>query len=279
MHTNKVQQSLLLIIKRYMYKHPAGCLVFLFFLSLGLKILAYTAGPLLSRDAALYCLMAQKWYETGSYQEMLRDFPGTGWIPPGFLWCLKSLMTTGLSVQTAGLLFNIFCGLLLIPIGYGLAWEIFRNKKLALITAAFFAVLPSVNQLSIEIIRDISGLCLIGAVLWLALAGIRRKNWIFWSFSALLAGINFLFRYESLECVPIIGIILTILVIKRIFPWKKAVAFSGIWFFIFIRSFVICAYWIEKKEIADSYNRYISGKIIKVVNKLSQNLTNEEKSK
>jgi 4-amino-4-deoxy-L-arabinose transferase-like glycosyltransferase len=279
MFTAKNQQSLLLRIKRYIYKHPAGCLVFLLLLSLGLKILAYKADPLLSRDAALYCLMAQTWYESGSYQEMLRVFPGTGWIPPGFLWCLKSLMATGLPIQNVGLVFNILCGLLLIPIGYGLAWEIFHKKKIALITAAFFAVLPPVNQLSIEIIRDISSLCLTGTVLWLALAGIRRKNWICLTLSALTAGINFLFRYESIECIPIIGIVLTILVIKRNFPWKKAVVFSGTWFLMFVISFVVCVSCIGKKDFLISYNRYLSGKIINVANKLSEVFNKGEKSK
>ena len=279
MVTAKIQNSLFLRIKRYIYRHPAGCLVFLFLLSLGVKILVYKANPLLSRDAALYCLMVQEWYNTGSYQEMLKAFSGAEWIPPGFLWCLKSLMSTELTVQTAGIAFNIFCGLLLIPIGYAFAWEIFHSKKIALITAAFLAVHPSINNLSIDITRDILSFTLQGAVLWCAIAGIRRKNWISWSLSALLAGMNFLVRYESLEYIPIIGIILTVLVIKRVFSWKKAVAFSGIWSAAFILSFVICAYGIGRKEIASSYSRYISGKINNVAKNLSGNLNNGENRK
>ena len=279
MFAAKNQQSLLLRIKRYIYRHPAGCLVFLFLLSFGLKIFACKADPLLSRDAALYCLMAQEWYKTGSYQEMLKAFPGAERLPPGFLWCLKSLIKTDWPVQTVGLIFNIICGLLLIPIGYGRAWEIFRNKKITLITAAFFAVLPSVNQLSIEIQRDIPGLCLTGAVLWSALAGIRRKNWILWNISALLTSVNFLFRYESLECIPIIEIILIYLVIKRKFPLAKAIFFSSMWFVLFALSFVIFVCGTKNEILFTAYNQYFLKHVHLVKKDLHKVLFQEEKSK
>ena len=223
--------------------------------------------------------MAQKWYETGSYQMMLQEIPGIAWIPPGFLWCLKSLLVLNIPVEITGVGFNIFCGVLLVPIVYALAWEIFHSQKIALITAAFLAVHPSINNLSIDITRDILSLTLQGAVLWCAIAGIRRKNWICWSLSALLAGMNFLVRYESIECIPIIGIILTVLIIKRKFPWKKAVIFSGIWLITFVVSFIICVSCMEKKDVLISYNRYLSGKTLNVSRKLSDAFKKGENSK
>ena len=236
-------------------------LVLLACLSLFLKILAFCVDPVVGSDGSFYCLMAQTWYKTGSYQAMLQEFSGTGWIPPGFLWCLKSLLELGLPVAASGVGLNIFFGISLVPVGYGLAWEITRNKKIALITAAFLAVHPQINDLSVEITRDMSYFCLQGVVLWSALAGIRRKSLWYFCLSGFLSGINFLVRYESVECIPLIGIVLLILVIKRQFPWKKALLFGIVWFGLFVFSFSLWAFGMGKRDIFSAYNRYFTGKI------------------
>ena len=110
-------------------KHPAWWLAALFVLSLGLKVAVWCYDPVIGRDAATYLHTTKEWAETGVMPQ--------SWIPP-MLFCLIRIgMFFGLDPEMAGVSINLLLGALITPVGCGIAYEITRNKKIALITAVF----------------------------------------------------------------------------------------------------------------------------------------------
>lgn len=193
-----------------------------------LKLLCWYLDPIVSRDGCLYIRLAQIWYDTGNFKDILRVHE-TG-IPPMFLYLMKCLMELGLSAENAGVWLNLILGTFTPLLAYGMAYEVTQRKDIAVCSAVLIACNPSMNEFSVEIQRDMIYLFLIGLVLWLLAAGIRRKCWSFWAWSGLTAGCSMLVRYETLEMLIIVPVILIQLCAGRYLYWKKCLCYAGLFY-------------------------------------------------
>ena len=235
-------------------EHTVLCLTGLLILSLCLKLAEHFLDPQLGRDASYYCHMAQDWYENG----VINRF---SWTPPLLTFLMKSCATIGISVQTAGLTLSILAGVLCTLAAYGIALETTDNKKTALIAAAFCAVHPGINTVSIQIGRDALYLCLAGFTVWCALAGIRKKSCLLWCISGVFCSLSLLARFETLEFLPIAGCLLLVYALRRKLSWKQA-GLYGFCFSLFTAvSFYGAIRGMKAEEMFQRYQKYFKGKI------------------
>lgn len=242
--------------------HSAICLIGLLILSAAVKLLVHWLDPVVGRDAALYCHIAQCWFDEGSWENACNL--ENGWLPPLLFFLLKFGMGAGFSATTVGWCINIVCGTLCTLAGYGIALEATKNKKIALISAAFFAVHPGINGLSVEIQRDAVYLCLTGFVIWFALAGFNRENIFLWCASGVFCSLSLLTRYETFELLPLVAVFLFAAVCCRKLSWKKAALYAFAFYLFCAGSFYAAVHGIGTPQIAERYQKYFTGKSNKV---------------
>lgn len=235
-------------------EHVILCLSGLLLLSLILKLAEHFLDPALGRDASYYCHMAQDWYENGAINKF-------SWTPPLLTFLMKCGAEAGISIQTTGLSLNIIAGVLCTLAGYKIALEITDSKKIALISAAFCAVHPGINTISIQIGRDAIYLCLAGFTIWTALAGLKRKSWLFWSFSGVLCALSATARFETLEILPLAACLLLVAAISKKILWKQALLYGFCFYMFTAVSFYGAICGMKAEEMFSRYQKYFDGKI------------------
>ena len=176
-----------------------------------LKIAGLLLEPTLSRDGALYVQLIQIWSDSNDFNAVLQHWERY-WIPPFYLYCAKCLMYFGLTAEQAGIGINLVLGTFAPLIGFGIAFEVTRNRIIALCSALLLAMHPALNELSVQVQRDMIFLFLSGSAVWSICAGIRRKKWYFWVLGGILFSMSFLTRYETAEFLLLTAVALTILV-------------------------------------------------------------------
>lgn len=259
----KKSKSFFAFIAKWSIAHSAVCLIVLLVLSAAVKLLVHWLDPVVGRDAAFYCHMAQNWSETSYDVVRLLDIDN-GRIPPLLPFLMKSGMAAGFSATTVGWCINIVCGTLCTLTGYGIALEATKNKKIALISAAFFAVHPGITGLSVEIQRDAVYLCLIGFVIWVALAGFNRKNVFLWCASGVFCSLSLLTRYETFELLPLVAVFLFAAVCCRKLSWKKAALYAFAFYLFCAGSFYAAVHGMETPQIVERYQKYFNGRSIEI---------------
>ena len=230
------------------------CLCGLVFLSFIFKLLLYRLEPSIGRDASLYCHLAQEWNNNGEFNHL--------WIPPLLIFLMKCGTSIGISVQTAGQAVNMIAGSLCTLIGYGITSEVTENKKAALIAAALFAVHPGINNLSIEIQRDALYLFLAGTAMWSALAGLKRKNFLFWIISGIFCALAALTRFETFEFLPIAAGVLFAAAISRQISWKQACLYIFGFYAFTAVTFCVSIWGMGTTQVFNRYSNYFTGKLI-----------------
>ena len=223
-------------------RHIPLCLLGLTLVSAGLKLAAYKLDPSIGRDAALYLHMAKIWQETGRYAELIRLYRDGTWIPPLLIFLIKSLMQTGLSAETAGLAVNITLGALIPLVGYGIVRESIGSRKCALITALLLAVHPGVNDLSVEIQRDVPYLFFTGCIVWSVFAGLRRKKCRFWCGAGIFLSLAFLTRYEAAELLPAVLVLLPVFAAAHLLTWKQTALYGTSFLLCVIAAFLTLSF-------------------------------------
>lgn len=237
-------------------KHPAWCLAALFVLSLGLKVAVWCCDPMIGRDAASYLHTTKEWAETGVMPQ--------SWIPP-MLFCLIRIgMFFGLDPEMAGVSINLLLGALITPVGCGIAYEITRNKKIALITAVFLLLHPGINALSHEVQRDVPYLFFAGMTTWTAAAGLKRKKYALWAVSGAFAALAFMTRYETAELFPLVFAALLVCAATHLIKWKQAAFYALIFFAASGISALAFIHFSGSKNMYERYSKYYSEKYQKV---------------
>jgi|GEM_PF-1177546 len=186
-----------------------------------LTVLCWYLEPVLSRDGELYVRLAQIWHDTGDYQNVLAA-RGDGGPPPLPLYLIKCLMSLGFSGESAGILLNVVLGAFPPLFAYGIAYEITQKKEIAVLSALLMAVNPSMKALAIEAQRDMIYLFFAGGGLWLLAAGVRRQKWEYWLGAGLAFGCGILTRFEAVELLFIVLLILVCLQVQKYQPWKRS---------------------------------------------------------
>ena len=144
-----------------------------------IKILCWNLVPVFSRDSTFYLQIIQKWHDTNHFSAII-DGDKSFYFPPLSLYLTHLLMKTGLSAPHAGLTLNIFFGSMIPLIIFGIAFELVRSCKFAIMAAVLTLLNPYLNRLSIEIQRDVGYLFFLGLAIWMLCLGIRRNRWFWW---------------------------------------------------------------------------------------------------
>ena len=234
--------------------HYKFCLCGLVFLSFIFKLLLYWLEPSIGRDASLYCHLAQEWSYSGEFNHV--------WLPPLLIFLMKCGTAIGISVQTAGQAINIIAASLCTLIGYGITSEVTESKRTALIAAALFAVHPGINDLSIEIQRDAPYLFLAGTAMWSAVAGLKRKNFLFWIISGIFCALAALTRFETFEFLPIAAGLLFVAAISRQISWKQACLYIFVFYAFTAVTFCVSIWGMGTTQVFDRYSNYFTDKLI-----------------
>jgi 4-amino-4-deoxy-L-arabinose transferase-like glycosyltransferase len=230
-----------------------------------LKIFFYSLEPVVSTDGCLYLFLVREWYDTGSYEAMVQNMPGAGWLPPLPVFLIKSLMFFGMSEETAGLCGVFSLGAALSVIAYGIAYEVTQNKKIAVAAALLFALHPSVNEIGTEIQRDIFYLFFAGCSIWFACIAIRRKKWYWWAVAAIPCGASLLCRFETFELLPLVIFILLLLAVMKRISWCKAMTSCVAFFVTLVIAVLLLASVMGTNDfLKESYSKYFAGKWNKV---------------
>ena len=221
--------------------------------SLGLKLLILLSEPGISRDGIAYVRLVQTWSGSGTIP-LDPVWMERSWLPL-YPFVMKILMSTGLSAETAGRAVSIVLGTFLPLIGFGMALEVTKKRKIALSAAFLLAVLPSLNHLSVEIQRDIIYLFLSGCSCWAMLAGMRRGKPYLWGLAGIFCAGAALTRYETAELLILFAAAAVYLGVSGRSSWKKCALCSGLLFISFAATFGILTECMGARETL--YPKYV----------------------
>lgn len=194
-----------------------------------LRLWGYWLEPCLDRDAITYIMMARTWYDTSSFVEFGKAAGHGNALMPFYCFLIKSLMHTGSSAETAGILISIIAGSLLPLIVLGIARACRMENGMVYGSALLSAVFPPLVEISHLVLRDSLYLFLAGGSIWCILTGIRDRCSGWWAGGGLFLALAAFTRYEALELLPICmvywGIFWKIYRKMRCHIWKAAIAF------------------------------------------------------
>lgn len=188
-------------------KQRAHLILFSFFIvGLFAKYLIFIKDGAISRDGARIIYDSLIWNQTGNFSAIVDNFKFYH-TPPLYHFILKQFIYLTIDPFLGGISINIFFGNMLIITTFMIFKNLFRKNSIALFSAFLTLIHPTINQLSVEIQRDIPYLFLSSLVILLFVKAWITQKTQFWLLSGGLIGLTFLIRYEILELVPI-GIIL-----------------------------------------------------------------------
>ena len=209
--------------------------LFLVIAGMTLKLVCWNLVPVFSRDSTFYLQIIQKWHETNHFSAII-DGDKSFYFPPLSLYLTHLLMKTGLSAPHAGLTLNIFFGTMIPLIVFGIAFELARSYKFAVVASVLTLLNPYLNQLSIEVQRDAGYLFFLGLALWMLSMGMKRNKNICWIFFGAFTACALLIRFETLELFFIIIFCCCSNILNKNCSWKKT--FYQI--FLCTASFLVC---------------------------------------
>lgn len=236
-----------------------------------LKIAGLFLEPTLSRDGALYVQLIKIWSDSNDFNALLQYWEGY-WIPPFFLYLAKCLMYFGLTAAQAGIGINLVLGTFAPLIGFGIAFEVTRNRIIALCSALLLAMHPALNELSVQVQRDMIFLFLSGSAVWSICAGIRRKKWYFWILGGLLLSMSFLTRYETAEFLLLTAVALTILVCTKYLTVRQYFLYGFCTLATFLASASLLCHIMGTDNADEIYRTYFEQKAMKA----KQQYSNQE---
>lgn len=177
-----------------------------FVIGLLLKYFIFIKDGAISRDGAKIIIDSQIWNQTGDFSAIVDNFKFYH-TPPLYHFLIKQFSALNIDPFLGGLSINILLGNLLIITTFFISKALLGMNSVSLFSAFLTMIHPTVNQLSLEIQRDIPYLFFTSLTFLLFIKGWKTKKILFWGLSGSLIGVNLLIRYESLELAPI-GVIL-----------------------------------------------------------------------
>jgi len=176
----------------------------------------------ISDDAVKYRKMIANWI---TYQDIYlssQDSWMATTIPPFFLWIVKSITELlHIDIFTAARIVNVTCGIFSPLAFYYLVKCFTPNRSFAFFCAVVLACHPSVVYISTILTRDSLYFLLAILTLLCCAVGILHKKW----WACAIAGFTFaaavFTRYEALELLPCLGILLVFCVFGKKISWRR----------------------------------------------------------
>lgn len=197
-------------------------LVALFAMGILLKLLILRHTPFVSRDSSFYLLQIKDLYEMGVH-DYYQNCPESNYPHPPMLFFLTlGFIHLGMDELHAGLTVNILLGSLLPVAVYFLAVEATGRKSVGMLGAVFLMLHPRLNELSVQVQRDIGYLFFSALVMWMMCCGVKRKKEFYWIGSGIFLSYAILFRAEALEFLPIALIVVLVMLLKKEIKLRQA---------------------------------------------------------
>lgn len=182
----------------------------IFILSFAIRLLRLYIDPQLLRDSVLYIELADIWSETSNYSDIIAKGTIT---PPLPLYFIKELMNLGFSAEIAGRSLSLFTGAFVPVIGYFLAQNIFKNHIISLLFSLFLTINPALVFYSTQPLRESNYLFF---TMFSGLFGIKaiiQQRKMDWVLCGCFISLSFFCRYESLELLVAIPLIVLFLIL------------------------------------------------------------------
>ena len=160
------------------------------------RLLKLIIDPLLLRDSSLYLSLSESWLETNDYTVLLGE---TTTVPPLHLFLIKEMMKMGFSSEPGGRSIAIVLGSLIPVLGYYTVLKLFKNKRLATISAVLFVTHPTLVSYSIQPLRENLYLACLGLTIIELIYAIRNNKSYNWFLSGCCISLTFFCRYEAIE--------------------------------------------------------------------------------
>lgn len=214
-------------------------IIFLYLISLSIRILRLIADPVLTRDAITYLDIIYIWKETNSYSKAISNHPI---VPPLPLYLIKLFSDMGYPISiTARFLSIIFSSF--IPIIWFLIVEkIFHKRMISIITFLLLAINPNLVSCSIQPLRENPYMFLLGLSVLYFVKGIINVSCFYYCITGLYLGLALFCRYETLECLFIFPLLTFILLRTNKYSINKILILCGILLFSFTFSCVVLFY-------------------------------------
>lgn len=176
-------------------------LLTVFFIGLFIKLFLWSKTNYLSRDSVLYLDYIEKWYSAGwRYDKVVMPVLE---FPPLYFYLTQALMRVGVSATHAGLTINMILGSTIPILAFCIAKEITNNNKISLACLLVVLFHPTLNKFSIETQRDIGYLFFSCLGILMLLKSRSSTKYLYPIYTGLFIGLSLLFRFESLELLPI----------------------------------------------------------------------------
>lgn len=193
-------------------------ILILFLVALGVRLIALKQNYVVAPDGILYIKMAQL-YLTGQYHhEIFGNYPYYAFFP---LLILPFYKVVGNWVL-AGQWVSVLCGALTVIPLYLLARGIF-DEKIALWSAVFYIICPTLVRYSAEVLRDIPFIVFYTAALWWGYKGIKDEKVVFWGLAGLSIAFSAFLRIEGLALLVSLPMFLFWYGFKNDISWKKTI--------------------------------------------------------
>lgn len=167
------------------------------------RLIKLLLDPLLLRDSVLYLHLADIWFETGDYANVIKTKTIT---PPLPLYLIKKTMLITYSSEIAGRSISLFLSSMIPVFGYIIALKLFKKVKVAIICAFLLVFHPKMISYSIQPLRENYYLFFLGLVIIFAIKGIKdHKAFIA---SGVFLSFAIFCRYEAIETLLIIPIVM-----------------------------------------------------------------------
>ena len=192
------------------------------------------------KDGVLYVYMIRNLNDG----DRSNDFIENRRIPPLYLQMSAYMKSAGIDAETAARAISLIAGsLLLIP--FFLTAHSLFDRKTAVIASLLIAVHPDLVRISAVIMRDSLFLSLVVFAVYFVVAGISKKNKLFWIFAGIAASLASATRSEGVEILIAVLIWMAVDIIIRI---KKKTSLREVWqknisgVLLLLLSFSITAY-------------------------------------
>lgn len=199
--------------------------------ALFLRLLHLYFEPVLSRDSIFYIEVCRVW-ASGCFADVYQVFPEV-WIPPLFLYLLKTMIKCGANPEIAGFVFNLILGIALVPLAYFFARGLQFSRRCSLWAGALAMMHPRLIELSIQVQRENLYLVLLFlAAIFLIYGSLRKQVWlIVWS--AAFFALSVLTRYEALEMCPAVFLVFLLRIRQKKLSFREAFLFIALWTVVF----------------------------------------------